>query len=1182
MIKKLLVVIITYLHCIGAISQSSFQSTVDSLVDLSKQMMDSDPNKVSVYIKLTWQLRNSDFDQALEYGFKAADLAKMHFDHGNYAKALNYIGVIYRNQGEYIKALKYYYDALAYSEREGLSIQEAYAHNNIGDLHKMQNNPTMALLHITKGSVIFGKVKDQQGLAYSYYGMAETFMLLRDFENAKKYYYKSLEIRKQQNNPDAIASSQKGLASVFIQTEDYMSALELLQEALFQSQISGNDKRSIELKKLMSTALLQIGDSDKAQYWAKLALSESRYLKAKDLEAEVLFVMKDIYESKGLIDSAYGHLKDYIVITEILSKEDEDTQINLIKSSYELRQRELELEKTQSAKDFQGRLLLFIIIFAAILLPIVISLFISRKTLRKLLSQLRSSETKLKINIDELQETKIQLTKAYQEQQKFVSLVNNAELFVGMADLDFNIIYLNTKAKEMLGITSELVNGTKVATVFGEDFTESFKSEVIDSVIRNGYWKGESKLYNSNSKMYIPTEGLSFMISDPYTNEPICYATLQSDISERKVAEEAIIQAREDAIKANKAKSEFLANMSHEIRTPLNGVIGFSELLAQTPLSDVQNQYIDYINTSSKTLLNIINDILDFSKIEARKLDLEYIDTDLVKLLEEVVDIVHYQASIKNLELVLNLEPDMPGIINTDPIRLKQILVNLLGNAIKFTDKGSVILKVDFEGVNEFSGNYKFKVIDTGIGMSEAQLQSLFKAFSQADSSTTRKYGGTGLGLAISGLLAEKMGSKIDVKSDEGKGSVFSFDLMLDCRHRLQVKPSLDNNFKLLISNKIGERSIESINRITSSFGVISETVNLTPSFDYKEHNAHAILLHYSKDLIYLESLKHLVSNELIVLVADIHHPDDFDNFRSKFDFRLEFIHLPVKFSDLYTRFKGFYIPSVQAANSSLSAESPSIIMFDRPTKVLIAEDVKTNAELLKILLQSILSNVTIITVTDGRQAVETCNNQLFDLIFMDVQMPVMDGIVAVKYIRELINHKYTPIIALSAGVLQEERTLVFESGMDYFLAKPIDINQLHFVLKKYLTILGTNPMYQNVSKLSKETEIHDKKALMQVLGNSKDTYEEVLKLGEQELLPKLDLLIHLLNSNDTRDLKFLLHSIKGIAISLRLDSLKYHIETVENDLNTTPTISNFKILEAIESEYEKIKSEKIFSFHNC
>ena len=593
--KYIILFLLLICHLNVGKSQSNFKSELDSLVYVVEHLPDSDPLKVNVVIKLTWQLRNSDFDQALTYGFLAADLAKMHVDHANYAKALNYIGVIYRNKGDYIKALKYYYDALSYAEQYEASIQEAYAHNNIGDLHKMQNNPTMGLMHITKGSVIFARINDQQGLAYSYYGMAECYILLQDFENAKKYYYKSLDIRKALNIPDAIASTQKGLASLFIQTEDYFSAIELLQEALLQSQKSGNDKRSVELKKMMATTSFLLNDLEQAFQWVNVGLEESRLLKAKDLEAEILYVLKEIFESKGLIDSAYHVLNDYIEIKEVLAKEYEDAQINLIKSSYELRQRELELEKTQSAKKFQGRLLLFIVIFSIILIPIVISLFLSRKALRKLLLQLKGSETKLKTNVEELQETKNQLTKAYQEQEKFVSLVNNAELFVGMADMDFNIIYLNTKAKEMLGLNKELIHGTKVATLFGDEFTQSFKSEVINSVLESGYWKGESRLFNQQSNSYIPTEGLTFMIRDPYTNDPICYATLQSDISERKASEKAIIDAREEAIKANKAKSEFLANMSHEIRTPLNGVIGFSELLSQTPLSEVQNQYIEYI-----------------------------------------------------------------------------------------------------------------------------------------------------------------------------------------------------------------------------------------------------------------------------------------------------------------------------------------------------------------------------------------------------------------------------------------------------------------------------------------------------------------------------------------------------------------------------------------------------------
>lgn len=229
---------------------------------------------------------------------------------------------------------------------------------------------------------------------------------------------------------------------------------------------------------------------------------------------------------------------------------------------------------------------------------------------------------------------------------------------------------------------------------------------------------------------------------------------------------------------ANDAKTTFLANMSHEIRTPLNGIIGFTDLLKETPLTPLQLEYVTIVNQSGHTLLDIVNDILDLSKIEAGKMEIEVIKTDMVKLLKDSVDIIRFAAGKKSLEVLLNIESAMPRFAKVDPFRLKQILTNLLGNAVKFTEKGEVELKVGYENLENSQGRFTFFIRDTGIGITEEQKQKLFKVFSQADSSTTRKFGGTGLGLVISDMIAQKMGCKIEFNSSHGKGSTFYFNLI--------------------------------------------------------------------------------------------------------------------------------------------------------------------------------------------------------------------------------------------------------------------------------------------------------------------------------------------------------------------------------------------------------------------
>ena len=283
-----------------------------------------------------------------------------------------------------------------------------------------------------------------------------------------------------------------------------------------------------------------------------------------------------------------------------------------------------------------------------------------------------------------------------------------------------------------------------------------------------------NKMSRENKELY---ERLNKMNKDLETT----VAQRTQELKQKNISlEMAKVEAEKlalEAKKANRAKSEFLANMSHEIRTPLNGVIGFAELLTGTSMNELQRKYAENIVLSADVLLNIISDILDFSKIEAGKLELELMKTDIRKLIQETGDILEYQAMKKELEMKLTLEKNLPTFGLFDPVRLKQVLVNLIGNAIKFTEEGTVEVKVGFDDLDEEKGTFHFQVKDTGIGISQEQKKRLFKAFSQADTSITRKYGGTGLGLVISNMLLKKMGSNLNVESKPAKGSVFSFSI---------------------------------------------------------------------------------------------------------------------------------------------------------------------------------------------------------------------------------------------------------------------------------------------------------------------------------------------------------------------------------------------------------------------
>jgi two-component system sensor histidine kinase/response regulator len=535
-----------------------------------------------------------------------------------------------------------------------------------------------------------------------------------------------------------------------------------------------------------------------------------------------------------------------------------------------------------------------------------------------------------------------------------------------------------------------------------------------------------------------------------------------SDIDVRKAAEQAIQAAQVELEKANEAKSAFLANMSHEIRTPMNAVLGLSHLALKTDPSPRQRDYLIKIKSSGQHLLGIINEILDFSKIEAGKLTVESVEFDLDKVLENVSNLIAEKAEEKGLELIFDIEPSVVSTrLRGDPLRLGQILINFCNNAVKFTEKGNVVIRAQVLETTGVDQLIEFSVSDTGIGMTEAQMRRLFQAFEQADTSTTRKYGGTGLGLAISKRLAELMGGEVGVTSELGKGSTFWFTARLG-KGTVVPRPSLlrsdlhgrrvlviDDNSqaRTVLSSMLlnmafvadeaasGEQGIEMV-RQTDQRGEPYEIIFVDwqmPSLDGIET---------SKCILALEGLS---APPRIVMVTAYGREDVL---KQAEETGLENVLVkPVTSSTLFDTIVA--VLHARQEPSSYVEIAPSFeIAQTRGTRVLLVEDNEINQEVAIGLLEDAAIKVDL--AENGEIAVRMAGETRYDAVLMDMQMPVMDGIEATRVIRSDPRLQDLPIIAMTANAMASDREQCLKAGMNDHIGKPIDPDELFSVLLRW------------------------------------------------------------------------------------------------------------------------------------
>ncbi len=777
------------------------------------------------------------------------------------------------------------------------------------------------------------------------------------------------------------------------------------------------------------------------------------------------------------------------------------------------------------------------------------------------------------------------------------SLVDNLPVYVVRKDRDGRVTYANASACQLYGLPFEQVVGKTDYDFFPRHLAEKYRQD--DQRVMETGEAFEDIEENSDSGRFNYFEVRKTPVRD-LDGSIVGVQLMFWDVTVRQNALKALAEAKEAAEAANRAKSEFLANMSHEIRTPMNAIIGMTELVLETRLMPEQRDFLQTVRDSGLALLNIINDILDFSKIEAGRLELEEIPFDLHETLGDALKAIGLRAHVKGLELACEIKPDVPRVLVGDPLRLRQVVINLVGNAVKFTERGEVVVTcgVDSESpAQPGRARLHVSVRDTGIGITPEQRQRIFRAFEQADMSLTRRFGGTGLGLAISSRIVQQMGGRIWVDSESGKGSEFHFlvDLGIGSPDDVASSP-LDSSrltgLRILIvdDNATNRRILETMcqnwNMLPTVVGdaetgleLLRQAARKGPAYDLVITDASMpdVDGFTFADHIHQDSE---IRSTLVMMLTSLDRMGDAT--RCEELGIKSYLIKPVKQSDLFDAI--VLALEGEKRGPAVSPIAPETLPRLKPLNVLLAEDSLANQKLAKGLLTRWGHQLTI--VNNGLEAVAAVRRRDFDLVLMDVQMPELDGMEATRQIRALEagTGQHIPIIAMTAHAMKGDKERCLAAGMDGYCPKPVRPRELHDAIVKVLPSALPGPgEQQKLERATRpaeafpagagKTSLVDWPAALKAMQNDETLLLDVIDAHLTESPGIVDKLRGAIAAGDAATIRRLAHTIKGNLRALHaiepLVAADLEADAAQGDLSRAETL-----LEAILLQLDAINEE--------